>query len=271
MKLLVLSDLHLDVAPLELSRNVDFDVAVLAGDIRAPGDAAIRWMRASNALRGRPVVFVPGNHEYYGAHLDQMRDRMRELAQHSNVHVLDGDVVVLDGVRFLGATLWTDFGLAMPSHEGLQSDPPRAMRAAALGLADYLQIRFGECRAASGPVPGGRVLRPQDTAEIHAGQRAWLLNQLRSPSDGTTVVVTHHAPHRRSLAPRFQGNWLSPAFVSELPDEFFQVPALWVHGHTHECFDYVVHETRVVCNPRGYVRTTRHECPGFAPHRVIEV
>lgn len=287
MKLLVLSDLHLEVAPFEIAHGLDFDVAVLAGDVGAPGDMAVRWMRASRALKGKEVVFVPGNHEYYQSDLQAMRRQMQAAARGSHVHVLDQQALRLKGVRFLGATLWTDYGLPIRDDRGASVDPARAMRAAAFGLADYSCIhtgaRAGAGAAQQGPDGGTRALRPQDTARIHAEQRDWLAAQLARPFEGPTVVVTHHAPHPGSVAPQYASEWLSAAFAVALPQTFFQVPVLWVHGHTHHCFDYVVHNTRIVCNPRGYVRSNRQgrqpqgrqsnrrETIGFALDRIIEV
>jgi len=283
MKLLVLSDLHLEFAPLEMPRDLAFDIAILAGDIGAPGTMAIEWVRANRVLRDKPVLFVAGNHEYYGTCMETMLARMRALTRGSQVTLLEADVAHFGRVRFLGTTLWTDFELPIDTPQGWVSDPRQAMQAAAMGMGDYRRIRTsgsweGDGAPQRGRVPQGRkgavierLLRPQDTLAWHAARRAWLLERLAEPFDGTTVVITHHAPHRASVAPRFAGDLLSPAFASELPAVFFAVPALWVHGHTHACCDYVVHNTRVVCNPRGYVQAGQGESPGFSLHRVIEV
>ena len=97
--------------------------------------------------------------------------------------------------------------------------------------------------------------------------------QLGKPFAGATVVVTHHAPHRSSIARRFEDDWLSGCFASELPDEFFEVPSLWVHGYTHDSADYTVGNCRVICNPRGYpLRMTRgFENEAFDEWLVVEV
>lgn len=106
----------------------------------------------------------------------------------------------------------------------------------------------------------------------HFSDRAWLAQKLAEPFAGPTVVVTHHAPHRNSLAPRYQSDWLSPAFVSERPDSFFEVPSLWIHGHLHESHRYQAGSCQVVCNPRGYVRDGRdHENKQFNPGLVVEL
>jgi hypothetical protein len=117
------------------------------------------------------------------------------------------------------------------------------------------------------------LLRPGDTLAMHQQERAWLLAALNEPFDGPTVVITHHAPHRASIAPRFEGELMNGGFASQLPPEFFEIPALWVHGHTHTCFDYQVEGCRVVCNPRGYpLRSGGFEVDGFDPRGLgIEI
>ena len=118
-----------------------------------------------------------------------------------------------------------------------------------------------------------RRLRPEDTLRLHAEQRDWLLRELQRPFAGPTVVVTHHAPHRDSLAPRFAADWISAAYVSELPAAAFDRPALWVHGHTHTSRDYRVGNCRVICNPRGYARGRGGppENAEFDPALVVDV
>jgi hypothetical protein len=122
-----------------------------------------------------------------------------------------------------------------------------------------------------------RRLRPLDTVQWHHAARQWLLARLAEPWAGRTVVVTHHAPHPGSLAGCFERSGLSPAFVNDLPAACFQGVDLWVHGHTHDSFDYRVDRPgggtcRVVCNPRGYVRWDGTlENRAFEPGRVVTV
>ena len=93
---------------------------------------------------------------------------------------------------------------------------------------------------------------PEDLLSEHQADCQWLEQQLAAPFDGPTVVVTHHAPHPLSIAPRFASDWATSGFASALPDSFFEIPVLWIHGHTHSRFDYQVGNCQVVCNPRGY-------------------
>jgi hypothetical protein len=99
-----------------------------------------------------------------------------------------------------------------------------------------------------------RLLRAEDTLAMHWVDRDWLRRELAEPFDGPTVVVTHHAPSSGSVAERYAADWLTPAFVSELPGDFFEQATLWVHGHTHSPFEYQRGRCRVMSNPRGYRR-----------------
>jgi Icc-related predicted phosphoesterase len=255
MKLLLLSDLHLELSDIEIPEQVDFDVAVLAGDILWPGQRLHEWVARSPALRrARAVVAVSGNHEYFDSVLQQEAVAMQRGARALAVpplHLLDAAQVVIDGVRFLGCTLWTDFELHIDTVDGPVSDRERGIDKASRAMADYRSI--GWCDAAvPGTLPAPRKLTPHDTLRMHVAQRRWLQQRLDEPFGGPTVVVTHHGPHRGSLAPRFAADWVSTAYLSELPARFFEVPVLWVHGHTHSSHDYLVGGCRVLCNPRGY-------------------
>ena len=139
-------------------------------------------------------------------------------------------------MRFIGCTLWTDYKL--------DGDPQRAMRDAAVGLMDHQLIRYEE----------GRFL-PVQASAMHRRSRRWLDAVLGEPFAGPSVVVTHHAPHARSISPNYVGDPLNPAFASDLSALIRRRrPTLWVHGHVHASHDYRLGTTRVICNPRGYGR-----------------
>jgi hypothetical protein len=169
------------------------------------------------------------------------------------VRVLDCESVVLDGVRFLGATLWTDFR-ATGNAVFAQFEARRHM-------TDYRRIRAG----------GQRSLRPSDTVAEHNRARAFLSECLAQRFDGPTVVVTHHAPSPRSLAPQFRQlhAHVNAAYVSDLEGMMHPGVALWIHGHTHRTYDYRLGATRVLCNPRGYVPFA--PVPGFDPALIVSV
>ncbi len=256
MKIRVLSDLHLEFSgwhpPL-----CDEDVVVLAGDV-AEGRAGIAWAR--KYFHDKPVLYIPGNHEYYGRDIDELREGLRERGRTHNVHVLDGDEIVISGVRFLGATLWTDFELNGSEPKTVET----AMRCCQEGMTDFKVIRRW-----------GSSLRPEDTREIHQAQRDWLRRALMGYTalgegfTGPTVVATHHAPCARSIAPQFVGDTLNPAFASDVTDLMGPQVSLWIHGHMHNSSDYVERGTRVVCNPRGYMPLEPN--PDFDPMLIVEV
>ncbi len=265
MKIRVLSDLHLEFATWR-PPEVDADVVVLAGDIHT-GLQGIAWAR--KYFRDRPVIYVPGNHEYYDRDLIEHLAAMRASGRKHGVDVLDGDEIVIGGVRFLGATSWTDYAL--------YGDGPaviRAIYAACRGMEDFQVISYGFPRA----------LHPNNLLAIHRHQVAWLEQRLAAEFPGPTVVVTHHAPSPRSVARQFEGSHLTPSFASDLtrlmglprvpPVKTDAIPApvtpaVWIHGHMHQFYDYVECDTRVICNPRGYSPDELN--PDFDPTLVVEV
>lgn len=259
MRLLVLSDLHLEVwrdfVPRFDTAARRPDVVVLAGDIHTKARAPA-W--AANTFPDIPVMYVSGNHEFYGEALDRMGQAIRlECAKHPNLHYLDCDEYVLQGVRFLGVTLWTDFLLF---GSDLRCD---VMADAGKVMNDYQRIRLASA--------GYRKLRPADTAQLHAEQRAWLEGKLSEPFTGPTVVITHMAPSRQSVAPEYASDPVSGAFASDL-DDLVRQATLWVHGHTHTSFDYPFGQCRVVANPLGYMkRGGQAENDDFDPNFIVEL
>jgi predicted phosphodiesterase len=272
VRFLVLSDLHLEFATFTPARPLeDVDAVLLAGDV-LPSVKVVRWAARKSVFGSeRPIVLVPGNHEYYGAEIRTRRAQLqRAAATVPNVHVLDpGEVLLGAGrVRVLGCTLWTDFHAPVQQTGGAAvSDPSRAMEEAWRFVNDYRAIALQAPESTK-----RRPLTPADTLAFHAAERAWLRQKLREPFDGATVVVTHHAPAAGSIASRWADDGLTPSFVSDLPDEFFAVPSWWVHGHTHSSFDYARGNCRIVCNPRGYrLRHRSFENAAFDPALVIDV
>lgn len=262
MRLLIHSDLHLDSSMFYPPANDTYDVVVLAGDV-SNGIRAIEWARF--AYGDRQVVFVPGNHESYGqSSRSEALEKMREQAAGTNVHLLDRDELTLDGVRFLGTTLWTDFALGV---DGASRTYAMAQAASASnGMSDFLgQIREFQ---------GGKRSKftPRDSLIEHELDRAWLLERLAEKTSVPTVVVTHHAPSDRGMHPKYAGSVLNAAFYSNLPPEFFAGVSLWVHGHSHSSSDYMHHGARVLANPRGYrMWNGQMENVEFDPALIIEV
>ena len=254
MKLHILSDLHLGVQGMEHPRT-DADVVILAGDIARPA-AAVAWAQGF----AKPVLYVPGNHEFYGSGLDETRALLQAASAGSQVQVLDNRSVQLQGVRFIGSTLWSDFRVAGDG----------AARTEAMAQAQQFMRDFSRIRA--GGEDGGALFTPQHAADLFDANARWLARELAQPFAGPTVVITHHAPSPHSIHPRFAGSPINAAFVSDAQALVEGSGArLWVHGHTHDSFDYRLHSTRVLCNPRGYAKDGQVENARFNPHLVVEV
>lgn len=247
MRLHLLSDLHLEFGEFT-PPPTDADVILLPGDIHL-GVKGIEWAKQTFT---KPVVYVPGNHEFYRQHMDKLGAEMAAAARGSNVHLLQDDEVILDGIRFLGGTLWTDF-----RYSGNQLFAAHAAKA---GMEDFRLIRIGG---------GYRKFHPKDAMLKHAQTRQFIGERTAVPFAGKTVVLSHHAPSALSVAPEFADDELSSAYASRLERLFGENIALWVHGHMHHSVDYREQGTRVVCNPRGYAPKELN--PDFNPGLVLEL
>jgi 3',5'-cyclic AMP phosphodiesterase CpdA len=232
MRIRVLSDLHLEFEPFE-PPTVPADVVVLAGDI-GNGTMGLDWARERYA--GTPVVYVPGNHEYYERDVGEVDAALARAALRTGVKLLDRAQIVIAGVRFLGATLWTDFDLHGADARADAFDYARRY------LADFRLIR-----------DAAAAYTPEKARARHERDRAWLALALARPHDGPTVVVTHHLPSPDSVTRRWHGSALNPAFASDLRNLVARAD-LWIHGHTHDSVDFrdPASGCRVVCNPKGY-------------------
>jgi len=262
MRLLILSDLHLDHRPSWTLPNSfpPFDVGVFAGDIEGTPQQAVELLAGAPGLRDRPRILVAGNHEFYGGEIEARIADGKRAAAGSNVVFLDGESAVIGGVRFIGATLWTDYAL--------QGTPADAQDVAAMLLNDHrlVSTRDGSRRVR---------FRPLHALARHTHERAFIEVELETPFAGPTIVVTHHAPHPGSVHPRFGTDPLNAAFASDLSELIARrQPELWVHGHTHCSFDYRAGRTRIVCNPKGYgphAPGGQRENPDFDEQLVIEL
>lgn len=264
MRLHILNDLHLEFArwPREVDVNaIDADVTVLAGDIGV-GLQGVTWALSAFC---RPVVYVLGNHEYYGQRLmPELLAAVRAKCRGTHVHVLENDAVMISGVRFLGCTLWTDFALFEEEEQNV-----RAMEVAGMKMGDFHRIMAGRRNGGYGRnklIP----FTPRMAVARHLESRAWLEAELAKPQDGPTVVVTHHAPSAGGLTYGEPSWLLDAAYASNLDHLMGEGRVrLWVHGHTHLTTDYELKGTRVLSNPRGYV-------PGevvddFSPSLAIQI
>ncbi|WP_269507482.1 metallophosphoesterase [Burkholderia sp. IMCC1007] len=274
MKIRVLSDLHLELNQPDTIPHADADLVVLAGDIHNHAEG-LRWA-AETFDPAVPVVYVPGNHEYYDGEFGALETAMRDAAHTiDNVHYLNNGVYVDPQERFrvLGTTLWSDFSLFGADAASVA----RAIEAGERVMLDFkglIQVTWPHDAALHAEGEPERDFKPADAIALHRQSRAWLEARLATPFAGRTIVVTHHAPHLRSLAERYAEDLASAGFVTDMAELVRPPVDLWIHGHTHTSFDYVTDSgTHVVCNPRGYIRrrTGELENPAFAWDKVVEL
>lgn len=257
-----MSDLHIEFEGRRAIKGPDLsafknnvDLVLLAGDIEISDRAIDYSTRLFNELEC-PVVQIAGNHEFYDGNRPRVLNELRRAADASPIHFLENQTAFLDihgrQVRVLGTTLWTDYML----YGRLES----AMYAAFTTMSDHREI-YETSRD---------VFLPEHACQLHQRARAWLEEELAKPFDGVTIVMTHHAPSERSVPPKFKDNDLNAAYSSALDNLVENSGAdIWVHGHTHTSFDYMIGKTRVICNPRGYY--ARMTNPGFQPDLVVLV
>lgn len=256
MKLWIVSDIHLEFGePFLQTPPNGVDVMVCAGDVAIKGIVNGLRSLAKTFARQIPVVVVAGNHDLYGASLEEsVRDAREYASGLPNLHFLENDACEIDGVRFVGGTLWTDFRL-------YGRNPTVAMSYAQSGMNDFKKIKLSKRPF--------RKFRPLDAYHKHIETRNFIETELREHAGkNTTVVVTHHAPSPRSVGLGFRHDPLSACYASDMEDLLCEVgPAVWVHGHLHHRNDYRLANTRVVSNARGYPQ----EETGFDPNLVVEV
>ncbi len=225
MKLRIASDLHVEfhgdrgetLIGEILAGLTEADVLVLAGDV---ADAAHIEVALRALARGpAEVVYVAGNHEFYGSDRQAVTRKLAAVAADCpKLHWLDHQSVTIQGRRFLGTPLWFR----------------RAPDAPQWAMNDFTAIRSFSAW----------VYEENRRAE------AFLREELRAGD----VVVTHHLPHSGSTPPQFAKSALNAFFVCDQGNLIrARRPALWVHGHTHTVCDYRLGSTRVLCNPFGYV------------------
>lgn len=253
MKIALLSDVHLSVDFLPLPETAA-DVLVIAGDIARPGPA-MEWVRSARI----PALYVAGNHEFYGSDLETTYTRLRRLAEGTTIRLLERSEWHHLGVRFLGCTLWSDYRL-------FESESARAkgLDEAVKYIRDFSAIKVAP--------DFDETFTPALSQLLFAQSVAWLDECFSRPHPGATVVVTHFAPTPQSIAARFRESPINACFVSDLTEKIRAwQPDLWLHGHTHDSFDYRVGRTRIVCNARGYAKGGVNENASFDPGFMIEL
>jgi Icc-related predicted phosphoesterase len=231
----IASDLHIEFtgmdAELDTVAEQSRDILIVAGDL-AEGTRGFDWLTYQTQFS--EVVFVPGNHEYYGHDIDDVDRKFRAFEKtNSRFHFLQLDIVELYGVRIAGCTLWTDM-------MGLSDWDKRMVEKS---MSDFHCI-----------TKRGARFTPQISNGINMGHRNWLMLQ-----KDIDIVVTHHAPSDQSITPYWQehGKLLNPGFAGNSDDIIHALqPKFWIHGHMHSFLRYwhdqKINGTQVICNPRGY-------------------
>jgi predicted phosphodiesterase len=256
MKIQLLSDLHLEANPdFQPAPAPGADLLVLAGDVgsyqvRRDGSTMVEpdWGLRRFADWPVPVLFVPGNHEYDALDVDDAHAGLREACDRLGLIWLERETRVMQGVRFVGTTLWSDYDAL--------GDRQKAFRAANHYLVKMASERHG------------RLFDAQAMRELALQCQQWLRSALDETFTGTTVVITHFAPTLHSMDPRYGMSPGTAGFCNAL-DDWLPRADLWLHGHLHCPTDVVVGCCRIVANPLGY--SDKNEQAGFLPQQLIEV
>lgn len=268
MRIQVVSDLHLEFGDFDV-KNGGADVLVLAGDILTAkhlynkddgSDTTNKlFIRFRDFLRRvskefKWVVYVPGNHEYYGFKWTKTTTTLHKYcAQFPNVIFMNAEFFVLEDVTFIGGTLWTDF----------DRGNPLAVNMIQCGMTDY--------KAITQDISGYSKLQPKTVVDAHRA----MLSLISGVASAThkCVVVSHHAPSAKSVDPAYASSKLNYAYYSDLDNFISEHPSikLWIHGHMHDPADYTICGTRVVANPRGYIGYERRAHEYTGQEMIVEI
>jgi predicted phosphodiesterase len=284
MKIKLVSDLHLEFSDININNDENCDVLILGGDIMVAADlhehphfdfnpyshgafadlsrkqqrvARFRDFFKRCSFQFPHVIYIMGNHEFYhGRFYDSIEHMREECAKFPNIYMLENDTKVIDDVTFIGATLWTD----------MNKGDPLTMHAIEGMMNDFRIIRNDKRNFAA--------MSARDVAGRHARTLQYFRSVLAEQHDKKFVVVGHHSPSFQSVHDTYKDETLmNGGYHSDLSEFILDHPQikLWTHGHTHHPFDYMIGETRVVCNPRGYENDGYSEDTGWNPNIVLEV
>lgn len=264
MKIQIVSDLHLEFADINIQNQTDADVLILAGDImvaskvnKSESEYGKRFRDFLKRVSGQfpHVIYIAGNHEFYsdGKFFGSLDELRQACMRHDNIYFLENDTKVIDGLIFVGGTLWTD----------MNKMDPLTMYTVSKSMNDY--------RATVNDRNGFRRIQPEDTVKRHQETLSYIEQVVKENKDKPCVVVGHHSPSYMSIHDQYRNEKLmNGAYHSDLTPVMLDNPniKLWIHGHTHFPFDYTIGECRVVCNPRGY---DGHEVTGWNPNLTVEI
>lgn len=236
MKIAYYTDLHLEFRQWQPSEPLDADVIVLGGDI----DIGVRGIEWAKKHFFQPVIYVAGNHEYYlQPNIQQTNMAMLKAAEGTNVHVLIDDNIVINGVNFVGSTLWSDFNL--------NQNQVGCMKYASTAMNDYNLIKMQTEHSTSRP------FTPVDALAIHQKSLRSIDDKLIQ--DIPNIVMTHFGVHENCAHPQYHGDLLSGAFSTDLTEFITQNKSkitAWIYGHTHHNKDFAISGIPILTNQRGY-------------------
>ncbi len=290
MKIALASDVHLEFGPIQLTNDQGAEVLILAGDICVAQHFTDRNPTYVKHLASEyctffdhvtqkfpHVIYVMGNHEHYSGDVAHSYNILREHLDYANLHILEKETWTNKGYTFVGGTLWTDMDQenslsmsyckdAMNDFREVKNSNRMVVRRVPVYLKNSLYTPDGKNGGTyvkdeqGNLIPNGVKFveeparwSPEDSVRDHEKMLAYIDLVTRDP--GSYIVVGHHCPSEQSVAECYKGNLLNAAFRSKL-DAFIEARPqiqLWLHGHTHYNFNYWIGQTRVVCNPRGYV------------------
>lgn len=281
MKIALGSDLHLEFGTIELTNTEAADVLVLAGDICVARDIELmnnnfysQRVRAERYLaffeqvsKEFPrVVYVMGNHEHYHGDFAYTYGILKKATAHlTNFYLLEKETLVVDDVTFIGATVWTDMNdsdtttlHAMPRMMNDFHGVDNSLRMISRQVPLYDDGEYNVDRKITGykTKESPAKFSPEDAVDDHNKALDYINHVTAEKPDEKFVVISHHCPSEQSVHDKYRADTvMNGGFRSNLDDFICYRPQikLWCHGHTHEEFDYVLGETRVVCNPRGYI------------------
>lgn len=217
-------------------------VLVLAGDIGAESDIQL-CVKFYSMFYGA-VIFVPGNHEYYGTEFNSQREKYLHMFDGiDNIHVLEKSGVMLDDVLFLGGTLWTDF------HGDKQAcmDPYLYMRR----LADFRAIKFNDLERGF-----PRLLWPEDMVREYQETVRYFNQTLQASSSlaRKKVVISHFPPSQdcrdKSKYPFVDD--IGKYFYPNVPEKVVGMADYWIYGHSHDDIRLEKEGCKIVSNQIGY-------------------
>lgn len=249
IKIKLISDVHLEMRdnklPIdELGENYA-DILILAGDISLVHlEAYFKFLEYCTS-EYKDVILIAGNHEYYHSKgVDHVEGKIMEVVERvnnnrdiPNLHYLQRNYVDINGIRFLGCTLWTK--IPEVSEDYIKEH-----------MNDYSRIRYKV------NYPNGTIrrlkIKPNNTVWWHKRDTKWLEETILE-SALPVVIVTHHAPSfDGTINPILKDDPINKAYATDLEVFMHSKVKLWCYGHTHWYNQRKIHETTIWSNPLGY-------------------